>query len=59
MSIGASVYRHVMDTNERPRRTRMEDKIDHKVLPVLYVVAVLLGVLILAALTVLAWGEVF
>lgn len=47
-----------MDQNERPRRNHLEDKIEHRVLPVLYAVGVVLGLLILLALVVLAWREV-
>jgi hypothetical protein len=43
----------------RREERRMEDHIEQRVLPVLYAVAVVFVVLILAALAVLTWKEVF
>ena len=51
-------YRPPMETNGKPPRRRLEDKIENRVLPILYAAALLLGVLILAALAVMAWQEI-
>jgi hypothetical protein len=42
-------------TNEKPK---LEDQIESRLLPVLYAIAAVLAVLLLAALVVLAWKEV-
>lgn len=53
-----SVYGHAMDQNEKPRPQRLEEKIEHRVLPVLYAIGVVFGLLILLALVILSWQEV-
>jgi hypothetical protein len=51
----------LMPTNEKPRpeQQRIEDKIEHTVLPVLYASAVVLVCFLLLGLVVLVWKEVF
>jgi hypothetical protein len=55
------VYLLGMPSNDKPRldRSQLEDKIEHNVLPVLYVTAVVLVCFMLLGLVVLVWKEAF